>query len=716
MNELTPANFMDNQPDMFPEPGHTPAPRFRLRKFLLFLSRYWWLPTGTLFLCLAVAVVKVHYEPATFVSTGSMWETVKMRLPEGDLFSEDVVNFVGTQNDLLQSSLLRDRVLTSLRAANKGVAIPLDANGEPLPVKVHVSESSKSAVFVLEATGPQAEYTRAYLEALMQAYLEYKGEIRKQISGVTLASITGQVQLAEQDLKNQQDILTDFQRTNNLAILQEEGTVAGGYLTRLKTQLSDLQSDERLQDATAGDLAGNGTGTNLTNQPALGIESLVSQPGVDDTVSPEIQNTVKDLELLKIRWDSLSTNLREMHPRMVQLKADIERDEKELDLYRRQRSEQVASTRETTRLKIENVQNSIKEWEARVVEANMLIAEAERLKINVQRAQGQYDQLAALVQNVNISRNIDQEDLAILEHASPAIRSNSAQKKSMESAVVAGLAIGLGFIALLAFRDERFGSVIEVNEKLGDAVIAQVPEFPELNGKLPSLENGDPSHMYAESYRCLRSALLFLAAEADRPRLLLVTSALPDEGKSTVAANLARTLALGGARVLLVDADLRRGRLHNLLGLEQEPGLAHLLNCPADADKVLQTNSLPNLWFIACGTRLNNPGDQFLGPALDQLLSRWRSQFDYVLIDTSPIFAADDATTLAPKVDGTLLVVRSQFSSARQVRGALDMLCQRRARVLGVVFNRARASSRSYDYYKYAKYYPVADAAPVKTG
>jgi capsular exopolysaccharide synthesis family protein len=716
MNELT--TIPDHQPDLPPEAGHSAAPKFRLQKFLLFLTKYWWVPTATVLVSLAVSAALVLHKPASFVSRGSMWETVKLRLPEGDLFSEDVANFVGTQSDLLQSAMLRNRVLNTLRAASNSVVIPVDPNGEPLPVSIRVSQATKSAVFELDATGPQAAYTQAYLEALMQAYLDYKGEIRKEISGDTLASITGQVQLAEQELKNQQDILTDFQRTNNMAILQEEGTVAGGYLTKLKTQLSDLQLDDQLLEAASAELTGGGPGTNQTNQVSLAMDNLASQSGSGAAggVSTALQDTIKELELLKIKQADLSTNLRPMHPKMVQLNADIERDEKEVALYRQQSRDQLASSRETTRLKMENVQNSIKEWEARVVEANSRIADAERLKINVQRAQGEYDQLATLVQNVKISRNIDQEDLAILEHASPAVRSHNADKKSLESAVVGGLALGLGFIALLAIRDEKFGSVHEVNEKLGDAVIAQVPELPGLNGKLPLLENGGPSHIYAESYRCLRSALLFLASEAERPRLLLITSALPDEGKSTVAANLARTLALGGARVLLVDADLRRGHLHHLLGLEQQPGLSHLLSVPADADKVFQTNSLPNLWFIGCGERLNNPGDQFLGPALDQLLSRWRSQFDYVLVDSSPIFAADDATTLAPKMDGTLLVIRSRFSSARQVRGALDMLYQRRARVLGVVFNRADATSRSYDYYKYASYHPGADSAVAKTG
>jgi capsular exopolysaccharide synthesis family protein len=228
---------------------------------------------------------------------------------------------------------------------------------------------------------------------------------------------------------------------------------------------------------------------------------------------------------------------------------------------------------------------------------------------------------------------------------------------------------------------------------------------------LPLLAIDDKRHLFAESYRNLRSAILFMAVEGARPKVLLITSAVPNEGKSTVAANLARALALGGSRVVLVDADLRKGILHQLLGLQREPGLADALRQPADLEKVIQKDSLLNFSFLSSGHAGGHSGDLFLGPEFQQVLARLRQQFDYVLIDSSPVFAADDATTLAPKVDGTLFVVRSRFSSARPVREALDLLYQRQAKVLGIVFNQADPSARSYYYYKYADYHGTAKTA-----
>ena len=719
MNEMTPAPLPDYMagPPIDIEAGA--SPKFRLRKFLVFLRSFWWVPVASLVLGLAAAVIYIRLHPPTFVCDASMWETAKINLPDGSLFSEDMADFLGTQAELLQSDHLRDLALTNMVAANSSAIIPRDQDGQPLPVKIRVLQSSKSTVFSLEATGSQAGYVHAYLNALMDTYLAYQRDVHQQVSGYTLASISDQVKLAEQELTNQLGVLTEFQRTNNLAILQEKGTVAGGYLTRLKTELSDLQLSERLLESTPDTPDVVEAATNQTSQTNLGTAELTGLPGsgTGGGGNQDQLNAYKELELLEMQKAELGSNLLETHPRMVKLDEDIERAQGVLDIYRREDRGRQADSLATTRMKIQNVQGSIKEWEGIVVESSARISEAERLKLNVQRAQGDYERLATLMENFRISRNIDQDTLTILQPASPARRSYAMEKSSLGTSGLGGLALGLLFIAWLTIRDEKFSSVMEVNEKFGDAVIAQVPEVAGLNRKLQfQLEDVGQMHLYEESYRCLRSALLFTSVEGGRPRVLLITSALPDEGKSTVAVNLARTMALGGARVLLVDADLRRGGLHEFLGLRQEPGLAQLLGRPADADSAVQTNSVPNLWLVSCGSRLRNPGDLFLGAGLEQLLNRWRGQYDYVVIDSSPIFAADDATTLAPKVDATLLVVRSRFSNARQVREALDLLHQRQARVLGVVFNRADASARSYNYYKYASYYPAAGALPVKSG
>ncbi len=670
-----------------------------LKRLLGFLLKFWWIPVITLLLGSGAAVAYVLKKPPTFVSHGIMWETAKVRLPDGALFSEDVQTFLGTQMELLKSTRLRQAAFARLPTN----AIPVDADRKPMEVSIKVSQTPKSSMLIIQSSSADPAFARDYLDALMSEYLDYKKIIRKTISGDTLASISSQVSNTERELQEHQDAWMSFQRTNNYAVLQEESTVAGGYLARLKTQLSDLQLEARLLQATAFNVATNAAGN--TNSSLDWLQPITSGPAMAQP--SERQTAIKELELLRMQRERLSKYLRPKHPKIAKLDVDIDRAEKLLDIFRRQSHDQLAASRQAIQLKIENVIASIQEWESKVTEANSRVAEAERLKQNISRGQAVYERLVALLRNVDISRSIDQETLSVLEPASAAERTYKEEIAICGFGAFVGLAVGFGIVLLIALRDDRFTSVVEVLEKIPDELVGQVPNIPRLKkGKSPLLlKDGEARHMYLESYRNLRSALLFLAVEGARPKLILITSALPNEGKSTISANLARTLAQGGARVLLVDGDLRKGALHELLGLERGPGLSELLSSSENQENYLQTNCMPNLSFVGCGRRTGDPGDLFLGARLEELLGLWKAQYDYVIIDSTPVFAADDATTLAPKMDGTLFVVRNRFSGAREVQEALALLYRRQARVLGVIYNRADTTSRSYYYYKHADYY-----------
>ncbi|MGD0261300.1 MAG: polysaccharide biosynthesis tyrosine autokinase [Verrucomicrobiota bacterium] len=682
-----------------------PASPVRIQRLLAYLRRYWWIPALTLLLSLGAGTAFVLWAPPTFVSTAAIWETEKLQIPQGAAFVGDVQNYYGTQMELLLSGRLHQLALARLQASSTN-AVPLDKDRKPLKVKATVKQQPKSTIFVLHASSPNPEYSQAFLDALVNEYLAYKKNVRKLVSGDTLSSISDQVLRLERELKADQEALTTFQRSNNLAILQEEGTIAGGYLARLQTQLSDLKLESQLLEATA--LEQDQAGATNTHAPGSLLDAVrAAGSGSSSPAITEHQSAFNELELLKVQRAKLSKYLRPKHPKIAKLDSDIEHGQKVIQLYQTQTRDQLDTSRQAIKMKSDSVQATIKVWESKVVEANSRIAEADRLKLSITRSQSLYDRLVVLLQNVDISRNIDQETITVLEPASTAERSYKLEIIVLGLALFAGIGLGLGLVFLLEVRDDRFASPNEVNEHFVGSVVGQVPEVraPKPKGALPLLAQDDPRHTYAESYRNLRSALLFLPVGGLRPKIVLVTSAVPNEGKSTIATNLAETLALGGARVLLVDGDMRKGKLHEMLGLRPEPGLAEVLTGATPLEQALQRNCRPNLSFLGRGRNIKNPGDAFLGPELDRTLALWRDQFDFVVIDTCPVFAADDAASLAPKVDGTLFVVRRSFSRARIVREALEVLGQRQARILGVVFNRADASAGSYYYYKHAEYY-----------
>ncbi len=708
MKDLIPVPPADSGLQLMEPMAHSSAhaaPKFRPQKLVFFLRKFWWIPVVTLVLSLGATVTIFFITPPTFVSVGSMWETEKLRLPDGAAFTEDRDNYLGTQAELLRSKMLREMTLNRMRALGTNNII-LDENGEPLQVDIQVFTSPKSSVYTVEGSSANPAFTPLYLNSLMKQYLEYRKNIRREVSGDTLASISEQVQRLERDMKIGQAALTEYQRSNNFAVLQEESTIEAAYLAKLKTELSDYQLQYKLLAARELEVDSGRSGT--TNSADTIFASLRTGNSLAAPASGRL-DADKEIELLKLQREKLAKYLQPKHPKMVKLDEDIARARKLLDVYQRQNHDQVAAERQALQIKIDSIEQFIREWETKVSSANERIAIADGLKQNVARNQGMYDRLSALLQNVDISRNIDQETLAILEPASPAKRSYKEAKAMLSQSVIVGLGLGVGIVFLLAWRDDRFSSLVEVTEKFGDSVVGQVPEIPEMAGEGPLvlLRDNDDRHMFAESYRNLRSALLYLSVDGKRPRVLLITSAVPNEGKSTIATNLARAMALGGSKVVLVDADLRKGHIHERLKLQSKPGLNELLRQPDQIEKFIQATDLVNFSFLSRGSVSRNPGDLFLSPAFDEILAKLREQYDYVLIDSSPVFAADDSSTLAPKVDGTLFVVRSRFSHARAVREALELLFQRQAKVLGLILNRADASARSYYSYKYAEYYAV---------
>src|ERR1043166_6362941 len=251
-----------------------PVSPVRVQRMLRFIRKFWWVPALTLAVALTAAISYIACAPPTFISKASMWETEKLRLPEGAAFTADLQNYLGTQIELLRSDKIRQLAMARLLASTTN-AFVLGKDGKPPELRLGVAQAPKSTVLVIEAASSSPAFAQAYLNALMSELLEYKKNIRKLVSGDTLASISDQVMRLERDLKADQDALTAFQRTNNLAILQEEGAVAGGYLTRLKTQLSDLKLESQLLEATA--LEHDAAGPGGTNSASLLADSLRTQ-------------------------------------------------------------------------------------------------------------------------------------------------------------------------------------------------------------------------------------------------------------------------------------------------------------------------------------------------------------------------------------------------------------------------------------------------------
>ena len=416
--------------------------------------------------------------------------------------------------------------------------------------------------------------------------------------------------------------------------------------------------------------------------------------------------------LMKAQRDDLGKYLRPKHPKIIALNEDIDKMDKLLEIFRGQTKEQLADREHTLEVQIANMEKDIKVWEVKTVDISKKMADYQDIKDRILRLQNISDSLFASESTVDLERQISPESVSILELATAG--SLAAPPFVQRSAIAAllGLALAIGALLFLDRLDDRPHSFSELQDLFDETVLGQIPHIRVKDKKvsIPLLKEDDDRHALAEAYRSLRSSIMLQTFTEKQPRTILVASAIPGDGKSMTIANLAVMLARSGARVLLVDADLRRGRIHTQFELRATPGLAEVL-CEKQAwPSVVAQNCVPNLFIVPRGTSSSHPGELFAKSIKQKFLKEAEGKYDFILLDTPPIMAADDVSNLAPHVDGIVMVIRANYTSGRVARAALDLLYLRKANVLGIVFNDVKSHGGDYYYYKYKEYYAKTPA------
>lgn len=266
--------------------------------------------------------------------------------------------------------------------------------------------------------------------------------------------------------------------------------------------------------------------------------------------------------------------------------------------------------------------------------------------------------------------------------------------------------LGLTFLGMLPELDEHGGSGSGYRSRYGRRKAERERSKEVRDGEGPPLTNKPELAVHehstsamAEAARAIRTNILFMAP--DEPyRTLLVTSASPREGKTTVACCVAVAMAQAGQRVALLDCDMRRPRLHRVFSTLVNEGLTNALIDPSRADKMAQQTSVPNLWVVPTGPLPPNPAEVLHSEAFEKLFNTLRESFDRVIVDSPPVAPVTDAAILSTKVDGTLLVVRALKTKKDPARRSVRALTDVGGRLVGVVLN-AVSGSGNPDYYHY---------------
>src|SRR5438093_445780 len=563
----------------------------RLHRYKALFLRRWWIPVLTICLGLFVEAFLIYQTPPSYQSTSKMMMAGKLNIAQGAVYSEDAVNFYGTQIQLMQSAEVRRSAESLVRSAHPEL--------QPVTVEIFVIQKPRTSIFDLSAIGSAPDYTQAYLNAVMQKYLDFKRGMREGRGHEVTTGITEQLIQVEKDLRNSEDEMLEFQKQNNIGFIQEEGNSAAAYLVKLNQQYAQLKTEYALLNLLDLDQnldrAQNRTETAASNQSVEngGLPFPDVGPEADDLKAKQ------QVQLLKAERDTLAKDLRPSHPKIIKLNDEITKQDKLIELFRADTLEKLKTRRESIGKQMENLQANVKEWEAKALDLSQRLAQFNRIK-----------------------------------------------------------------------------------------------------GKVDLLQPDDARHVFAESYRNIRSSIFFMPYEGPRPKSFLVTSAVPGEGKSTVSANLAIAMAFSGARTLLIDCDLRRGALCEAFGITSKIGFSEVLKQEVNWREVVVPTAVPTLFVLPRGKPLSQPSEHLLRESTEALLKEIYQHYDYVIIDSSPVLAADDTTSLAPKIDATLFVGRLSYTSARLTKKALELLYGRQVNVPGALLNFVDTSLPDYYYYQ----------------
>lgn len=659
------------------------------------LRRGWWVMVLASALALAVAAWYIFQKAPDYQSTGRILISGRISLPgAGDqgVYNEQLGNYFGDQIELMQSEIVQARARDLVLSAHPEM--------KNIKVKLEVKQQPQASILILNAISSSAGYSQAYLDALMEGYQNTKKEMHLQTSQTTLTAITAELNTLEKSLQEDEAEMLAFRKDNNIGYLEEEGTSAGTYLAGLEKKMATLKTEYDLLSRLDVD-------QNIQRRQQGSLDESVSlvQGDVTGRAGPlaDYIKAKQEIALLQARIDDYSQNLRPKHPIIIALNNQITLEKRLIDAYRDQMVSQLAAEKESYQVQIDNTDAQIKEWQAKALDLSERMATYDKIKGKYDRAKDLYDRLLTSLQNVDVNKNIDQDIVTILEKASASKPIKLGMPAAFGGALLIGLLAGFGILILHDQIDDKLKSTRSFQEHFSEPIIGRVAFEPE-PAKVLAAE--DSRHAFAESFSNLRSSLLYLPYKNGRPKALLVTSAQPNEGKSTIASNLAVSLSVTGAKVLLVDADLRRGRIAGIFDIpDGRVGLSSVLMGQSGVGDAIRRTGEQHLDIMPRGKAIAHPGRFLLGQLMDRFVAEMKDQYDYIIFDSCPILAADDTTSLAPKLDATIFVVRIGESSMHASRKSLELLYDRQVNVLGAVLNVVPSGGEEYSYYNYAGYY-----------
>jgi len=674
----------------------------------------------------APQVLGKDIEDVVEMGTGSFWSNVE---------------YYETQYRIIESRDVSARVVKKFKLNEdpEFMGVPLEERAafkvasvedaaEILQSLISVEPVKDSRLTKIHIEHPDPQRAQLYANALADAYVEKNLEsmLQSTVDAVDwlsnqLDDAKGKLSTAEGDLrkyKKENDILSiSLEDRQNLIATQM--TAAAAKLTEVRAARIELQSRKTAVVKAA----------KVEDPMAIPLEALNN--------NPLIQQLKQNYAQLGQEYGELSSRYGERHDRIVEVKAKMDRVREDISREVGNVVSSVDAELAAARSTETGIQQTLEDLKAQAQE----LADKEGAYYTLAREatnnEEVYKLLLGRTKEADLSKLLRVNNVNVLDRALlPDVPVKPRIQLNLALAFIFGLLLGVGLAVLIEFADRTIKNQDDV-EALRVSFLGIVPSIDSTSyhgagyygrkgeGKRSSKRKKNdasadasrinydnfvhdhPKSQVAESLRSIRTNLLFMSADRDVKRLL-VTSPSPQEGKTTVAANLAIVMAQSGSRVLLVDTDLRRPRVHKAFGIQRpRVGLSTMVLGESTAAESIMATGIPNLDVLVCGPTPPNPSELIHTDSFRRVLDEITARYDRIILDSPPVGVVTDAAILSKMVDGTVLIVKSLKTTRDAAKHAVSILRDIDAEILGAVLNDLDLNNRKYGqhyYYYYKKY------------
>ncbi|HZI99397.1 MAG TPA: polysaccharide biosynthesis tyrosine autokinase [Gemmatimonadaceae bacterium] len=567
----------------------------------------------------------------------------------------------------------------------------------------------KTDVIDVQFTSTSPRYAQRVVNSIVQAFQEHNALGAQKASRTRRIFLEEQLKQTDAMLQRAMNQYSDYRSGNQVFSSKEKASAQQAGIVDVDMRRADLNAQRRTYNSLLSQAQRGAEGSDA------GLKALVSSPGI--AANPVIQQLYSQLTSFEARRDSLISNgAAGTNPDVVRATTLVSQTSGRLMAAVRNQIQALDA-------QIDALDDLKAKSTAEIAGAPKAETEEARLGEQVAAVQRMSDKLQEEYQGARMAEAVEAGQVEIIDLADiPTDPISAGRTKKLALGLIIGLIIGIGSAIVVDGMNTSIRRRDDIEKILQVPGLAVIPKFAGDNGhaatrllpKKASTRNGkgaaraaglvtvhDARSSGAEAYRTLRTNLIFSQA-VQTLRSIVVTSAAPGEGKTTTAANLAVSFAQQGMRVLIIDCDLRRSRLHKMFSVAREPGITECVLGQIDTDTAPRETGVTGLYVLPSGQLPPNPSELLGGERMRKTLTAFSEAFDLIVLDTPPLLAASDAAILSTLADGVVLVVRAGVTEAEAGQQAMQQLMSVGARVVGAVLNDPDAKVQKYGgYYSY---------------